>query len=104
MHDSEQRPVISEADITSRGIERRTFLGRFGMAVALLGVAGIMPACGGGEAASDDAAADADAAEASDSDAMEGSTPDSAAASTPDSASDASDSDAGSATSDSDAG
>jgi hypothetical protein len=84
MSEHEQRPLISEADITSRGIERRTFLGRFGMAVALMGVAGIMPACGGAESGSSES--DADAMEASD--AAETAAPDSAATATPDSTSD----------------
>lgn len=92
MSDSGERPVISEADVTPRSIERRTFLGRFGVAVGLMGIAGLT-ACGGGEASDADAAAsDADA---SDADAAGGMSPDTATAPAPSSDSDSSDSDSG---------
>lgn len=91
MNDPEKRPVVSEADVTPRNIERRTFLGRFGVAMGLVGIAGFTQACAGGEG---EEATDADS---SDADAAGAVSPDSATAPNPDSASDAdaSDSDSG---------
>jgi len=93
MSDSTDRPSITEADIVSRAIPRRRALGRVGLAVATLGVAGVLQACGGGESASSDAdeGSDTPAAEASAPAVAPTASPDSA--STPDSASDSSDSD-----------
>ena len=83
MNESEERPVVTEADITPRSIERRTFLGRFGVAVGLAGMVGLTQACGGGEASDSDGAAASDS-DSSDADAAETPSPDSTAAPTSD--------------------
>jgi hypothetical protein len=52
MSDRTDRPRITEADITARTTPRGQLTRRFGMAVAALGVAGVLQACGGGESGS----------------------------------------------------
>ena len=70
-------PAISEGDIEATTIERRTFLGRFGVVAGLVGIAGVAQACS--TAASDaegGAASDSDAAAEPASDADQAPTPD----------------------------
>ena len=65
---------ITRDEVESSSIKRRTFLGRFGLAAGLIGIAGMTQACGSGAASDPDAAAsDSDQMEASDSDQMEAS-------------------------------
>jgi hypothetical protein len=45
MDESKPRPRITPEDIESRGIERRTFLGRFGAMAALGGLLGYAAGC-----------------------------------------------------------
>lgn len=61
---------ITEDDVRHEAIGRRTFLGRFGLAAGVVGIAGMTQACGSGDA-SDGEASDADAVEATDADAVE---------------------------------
>jgi hypothetical protein len=68
MSESTDRPRITEADITARTPPRGHVMRRFGLAVATLGVAGVLQACGGGEsgsAESSDNGAGSDAAPSS---------------------------------------
>ncbi len=68
MSESTERPRITEADITARTTPRGHLMRRFGVAVATLGVAGVLQACGGGEsgsAESSDNGAGSDAAPSS---------------------------------------
>ena len=62
MNGRDEETLITENDVQSSSIERRTFLGRFGLAAGLIGIAGMTQACGSG------AASDSDQMEASDSD------------------------------------
>ena len=39
-------PTIREDDVETRSIQRRTFLGRFGMAAGLAGLVGFTASCG----------------------------------------------------------
>ena len=71
MNGRDEETLITENDVQSSSIERRTFLGRFGLAAGLIGIAGMTQACGSG------AASDSDQMEASDSDQMEASDSDS---------------------------
>jgi len=78
MNGRDEETLITENDVRSSSIKRRTFLGRFGLAAGLIGVAGMAQACGSGAASdSDGAASDSDQMEASDSDQMESSDSDS---------------------------
>ena len=58
-------PTIREDDVEARGIQRRTFLGRFGVAAGLVGLAGFTAGCGNG---SDSADTDGDPADQDPSD------------------------------------
>ena len=71
MNGRDEETLITENDVQSSSIGRRTFLGRFGVAAGLIGIAGMTQACGSG------AASDSDQMEASDSDQMEASDSDS---------------------------
>ncbi|MEE2862849.1 MAG: hypothetical protein VYB28_01540 [Gemmatimonadota bacterium] len=71
MNGRDEETLITEEDIHSSSIERRTFLGRFGLAAGIIGIAGMTQACGSGTAS------DSDQMEASDSDQMEASDSDS---------------------------
>ena len=71
MNGRDEDTLITENDVQSSSIERRTFLGRFGLAAGIIGIAGMTQACGSG------AASDSDQMEASDSDQMEASDSDS---------------------------
>ena len=62
MNGRDEDTLITENDVQSSSIERRTFLGRFGLAAGIIGIAGMTQACGSG------AASDSDQMEASDSD------------------------------------
>jgi hypothetical protein len=50
MKDDKKAPAIREEDVETRSIERRTFLGRFGVAAGLVGIVGWTSGC---ESASD---------------------------------------------------
>lgn len=65
MDESKPRPRITPEDIESRGIERRTFLGRFGAMAALSGLLGYAAGC---ESASCDSDVGDDPRPSSDSD------------------------------------
>ena len=71
MNGRDEDTLITENDVQSSSIERRTFLGRFGLAAGIIGIAGMTQACGSG------AASDSDQMEASASDQMEASDSDS---------------------------
>ena len=75
MNGRDEETLITENDVQSSSIERRTFLGRFGLAAGLIGIAGMTQACGSGAASDSDQmeASDSDKMEASDSDQMEAS-------------------------------
>lgn len=91
MSESADRPRITEADITARTTPRGRMMRRFGVAVATLGVAGMLQACGGGESAAEsDAGAGSDEAP---SGTMAPATPAPDSAATPDSTADSSESD-----------
>ncbi len=79
MNGRDEETLITENDVQSSSIERRTFLGRFGLAAGLIGIAGMTQACGSGAASDSDQmeASDSDQMEASDSDQMEASDSDS---------------------------
>ena len=79
MNGRDEETLITEEDIHSSSIERRTFLGRFGLAAGIIGIAGMTQACGSGTASDSDQmeASDSDQMEASDSDQMEASDSDS---------------------------
>ena len=79
MNGRDEETLITENDVQSSSIERRTFLGRFGLAAGLIGMAGMTQACGSGAASDSDQmeASDSDQMEASDSDQMEASDSDS---------------------------
>ena len=79
MNGRDEDTLITENDVQSSSIERRTFLGRFGLAAGIIGIAGMTQACGSGAAADSDQmeASDSDQMEASDSDQMEASDSDS---------------------------
>ena len=79
MNGRDEDTLITENDVQSSSIERRTFLGRFGLAAGIIGIAGITQACGSGAASDSDQmeASDSDQMEASDSDQMEASDSDS---------------------------
>ena len=90
MNESMKKATISDADVEHRRIERRTFLGRFGVAAGLVGLTGLVQGCGG--AASDGAAASDTDAAASDTDAAASDT-EAAASDTDAAANESSDSD-----------
>ena len=75
MNGRDEDTLITENDVQSSSIERKTFLGRFGLAVGIIGIAGMTQACGSGAASDSDQmeASDSDQMEASDSDQMEAS-------------------------------
>jgi hypothetical protein len=79
MNGRDEDTLITENDVQSSSIERRTFLGRFGLAAGIIGIAGMTQACGSGAASDSDQmeASDSDQMEASDSDQMEASDSDS---------------------------
>jgi hypothetical protein len=79
MNGRDEDTLITENDVQSSSIERKTFLGRFGLAVGIIGIAGMTQACGSGAASDSDQmeASDSDQMEASDSDQMEASDSDS---------------------------
>ena len=87
MNGRDEETLITENDVQSSSIERRTFLGRFGLAAGLIGIAGMTQACGSGAASDSDQmeASDSDQMEASDSDQMEASDSDQMEASDSDS-------------------
>ena len=87
MNGRDEETLITEEDIHSSSIERRTFLGRFGLAAGIIGIAGMTQACGSGTASDSDQmeASDSDQMEASDSDQMEASDSDQMEASDSDS-------------------
>jgi len=87
MNGRDEETLITENDVQSSSIERRTFLGRFGLAAGLIGMAGMTQACGSGAASDSDQmeASDSDQMEASDSDQMEASDSDQMEASDSDS-------------------
>ena len=87
MNGRDEETLITENDVQSSSIERRTFLGRFGLAAGLIGIAGMTQACGSGAASDSDQmeASDSDQMEASDSDQMEASDSDQIEASDSDS-------------------
>jgi hypothetical protein len=55
MKTDKNKPPISEGDVETRSIERRTFLGRFGIAAGLVGIVGWTTGC---ESSSDSVDAD----------------------------------------------
>ena len=87
MNGRDEDTLITENDVQSSSIERRTFLGRFGSAAGIIGIAGMTQACGSGAASDSDQmeASDSDQMEASDSDQMEASDSDQMEASDSDS-------------------
>ena len=87
MNGRDEDTLITENDVQSSSIERKTFLGRFGLAVGIIGIAGMTQACGSGAASDSDQmeASDSDQMEASDSDQMEASDSDQMEASDSDS-------------------
>ena len=87
MNGRDEDTLITENDVQSSSIERRTFLGRFGLAAGIIGIAGMTQACGSGAASDSDQmeASDSDQMEASDSDQMEASDSDQMEASDSDS-------------------
>ena len=87
MNGRDEETLITENDVQSSSIERRTFLGRFGLVAGLIGIAGMTQACGSGAASDSDQmeASDSDQMEASDSDQMEASDSDQMEASDSDS-------------------
>lgn len=46
MATKKDQSIIREDDVEARSIQRRTFLGRFGAAAGLVGLAGFTAACG----------------------------------------------------------
>ena len=89
MNGRDEETLITEDDVRSSSIERRTFIGKLGLAAGLIGVAGMTQACGSGSAS------DSDQMEASDSDQMEASDSDSHQEETEESSDSDSDSDSG---------
>ena len=63
MKDDKKAPAIREEDVETRSIERRTFLGRFGVAAGLVGIVGWTAGCG-----SESDSVDSDSGDPADSD------------------------------------
>lgn len=71
MKPDKKRPSIREEDVDATTIERRTFLGRFGVAAGLASLAGWTTACGESSTVSDVADTDGDPADADPTDAAD---------------------------------